>query len=112
MHELTVAGNIIAIVTSETRVAGAVRVSEVCLEIGRLAGIEYESLEFALTALKPATVMSDALIVIEKPGGKAGCRACGKTIFFDSFMGACDSCGSADLEITGGNELRVKSITI
>ena len=61
MHELTVATNIIGIVASEAREKEVWRVNEVCLEIGLLAGIEYDSLEFALKALVPGTVMADAV---------------------------------------------------
>ena len=112
MHELTVASNIIGIVASEAEERGARKVSEVCLEIGLLAGIEYDSLEFALEALTPGTVMADAVIIFEKPGGRAICRKCGNEILFENFTGSCSSCGSADMDIAGGKELRIKYITI
>jgi hydrogenase nickel incorporation protein HypA/HybF len=112
MHELTVAANIIDIVIAEASRAGAEQVKEVCLEIGLLAGIEYDSLDFALEALTRDTVMQDAVIITEKPEGTAICRFCGYEFSFESFMGSCSFCGSSDLSITGGNELRVKSISI
>jgi hydrogenase nickel incorporation protein HypA/HybF len=112
MHELTVATNILAIVASEAGKAGVQRVKEVCLEIGQLSGIEYESLEFALTALSPDSVMQGAILTIEKPGGRARCSTCSFEFSFESFLGSCSSCGSSDIEISGGRELRVKSISI
>jgi len=112
MHELTVAGNIINIVTTAAVEAGVDRVHEVCLEIGLLAGVEYDSLDFALTALTPGTVMETASITIEKPGGAAKCLSCGNEFLFESFMGYCEVCKSVDLKIIKGGELRVKSISI
>ncbi|MBN1388947.1 MAG: hydrogenase maturation nickel metallochaperone HypA [Bacteroidales bacterium] len=112
MHELTVAENIINIVATEAGKAGSDMVSEVCLEIGLLAGIEYEALDFALEVLAPGTVMDSAAITIEKPGAAAKCNNCGCEFSFETFMGSCPDCGSADLAIVRGNELRVKSITI
>ena len=112
MHELTVATNIIGIVASEAEERGARRVNEVCLEIGLLAGIEFDSLEFALGALTPGTVMADAVITIEKPGGRARCRDCGNEFSFENFSGSCGTCGSVNMDITGGKELRVKYIAI
>ncbi|MBS0011504.1 MAG: hydrogenase maturation nickel metallochaperone HypA [Bacteroidales bacterium] len=112
MHELTVAGNIIDIVTAEAGKAGSEAVQEVMLEIGLLAGIEYESLNFALEALAPGTVIDKATVSIEKPGGAAKCNDCAYEFPFEMFMGSCGRCGSTDLLIIGGNELRVKSITI
>lgn len=112
MHEFTVAGNIIDIVTAEAGKAGSKAVQEVNLEIGLLAGIEYDSLNFALEALAPGTVMDSASVTVEKPRGEGKCNDCGYEFPFDSFMGSCGSCGSTDLQIIRGNELRVKSITI
>lgn len=112
MHELTVAKNIINIVAREAGKAGSNKVSEVCLEIGLLSGIEYAALDFALEALIPGTVMESAAINIEKPGGAAKCNICGCEFPFENFMGLCPDCGSTDLAVVTGNELRVKSITI
>ena len=112
MHELTVATNIISIVAAEAKERGARKVKEVCLEIGLLAGIEYDSLEFALEALKPGTIMDGATITVEKPGGMARCRKCANEFSFEDFTGSCGLCGSGDLDITGGKELRIKYIAI
>jgi hydrogenase nickel incorporation protein HypA/HybF len=112
MHELTVAGNIISIVASAADEAGIDSVHEVLLEIGLLAGVEYDSLDFALGALTPGTVMEKAAIMIEKPGGAARCLNCGKEFAFESFIGCCEACRSVELQIISGNELRVKSISI
>jgi hydrogenase nickel incorporation protein HypA/HybF len=112
MHELTVATNIIGIVASEAKVRGAGKVTEVCLEIGLLAGIEYDSLEFALSALMPGTVMADAAITVEKPEGRARCRKCGHEFPFSNFTGTCGRCGSGELDIIGGNEMTIKHIVI
>jgi hydrogenase nickel incorporation protein HypA/HybF len=112
MHELTVAGNIIGIVASAADKAGADSVYEVLLEIGLLAGVEYESLDFAINSLIAGTVMEKAVIKIEKPGGAARCLNCGKEFAFESFIGCCEVCQSVELQIVRGNELRVKSISI
>lgn len=112
MHELTIAGNIISIVASAAEEAGVDSVHEVFLEIGLLAGVEYDSLDFALGALIAGTVMEKAAITIEKPQGAARCLSCGKEFSFESFMGCCEVCRSVDLQVISGNELRVKSISI
>ena len=112
MHELTIAGNIIDIITSEAGKAGSKFVREVNLEIGLLACIEYESLTFALETLKKGTVMDSASIIIEKPQGMGKCSKCGNEFTIESFLGSCSDCGSQDLQIIKGKELKVKSITI
>ncbi len=112
MHELTVAENIINIVSTEALKAGSKKVTEVCLEIGILAGIEYAALDFALEVLAPGTVLESAAITIEKPGGTGRCNNCGSEFPFEIFMGSCPECESTDLAVIQGKELRVKSITI
>ena len=112
MHELTVAENIINIVSTEAVKAGSNNVSEVCLEIGLLAGIEYAALDFALEVLAPGTMLESATITIEKPVGTGKCNNCGSEFHFELFMGSCPECKSTDLAVIQGNELRVKSITI
>ncbi len=112
MHELSIIQNIIGIVSLEAGRSGANRVSEVHLEIGKLSGIEFDSLEFAVKSLAPGSVIEDAEIFIEKPEGMARCNSCGNEFTLDSFIGYCNSCSSFDLQIIRGRELRVKSITI
>lgn len=112
MHELTIARNIIDIVVSEAEKSGRRIVRQVNLEIGLLAGIEYESLSFALEALKKGTVMDSASFIIEKPCGAGKCNDCGFEFTIEEFLGSCSSCGSQDLDIIRGSELKVKSITI
>jgi len=112
MHELTIASNIIDIVLAEASEKGADSVKEICLEIGLLAGIEYESLDFALETLIQGTAIAGADIIVEKPAGGAKCNRCGDEFSFDSFMGKCAKCGSADLSVIRGMELRIKTITI
>ncbi len=112
MHELTIAGNIIDIVSSEAAKAGGSPVKEVNLEIGLLAGIEYESLNFALETLKKGTVLDSASFNIAKPGGMCKCNNCACEFTIENFMGSCNICDSHDLQIISGSELRVKSIII
>jgi hydrogenase nickel incorporation protein HypA/HybF len=112
MHEMSVVQNIINIVTIESEKNGGGRVSEVHLEIGHLSGVEYGSLEFALKHLSPGSIIESAEISVEKPEGLARCNNCGNEFALEDFIGCCNLCGSFDLEIIKGRELRVKSITI
>ena len=112
MHELSIVMSIIDIVAMEAMKSGAERVTEVSLEIGKLSGIEFDSLEFALKNLAPGSVIESAEVSIEKPGGIARCSDCGFEFAIENFIGSCNSCSSFNLEIIKGRELRVKSITI
>jgi len=76
MHEMSIAQNIIDIAANEVEKAGVRNVLELELEIGKLAGVEYESLEFALKILAPGSVLDGCRLVIHKPDGEAVCNDC------------------------------------
>ena len=81
MHELSMAQGIINAVLETAEANNATEVNEVTVEVGRLAMINPEQLEFILGVLIENTIMEDALsvetlngkdivvknIVIEKP---------------------------------------------
>ncbi len=112
MHELSVVQNIINIVSLAVERNGGGRVSEVSLEIGKLSGVEFGSLDFALTHLKPGSIIESAEILVDKPEGVARCRECLNEFELNDPIGCCDTCNSFNLEIIKGRELIVKSITI
>jgi hydrogenase nickel incorporation protein HypA/HybF len=112
MHELSIVQNIIEIVASEMERLEAKRVAEVHLEIGKLSGVEYELIEFALKNLSRGSVIESSNILIDKPEGEAMCKQCGNIFTLEDFIGCCDRCSSFDLNIIKGKELRIKSISI
>ncbi|MDX2413818.1 MAG: hydrogenase maturation nickel metallochaperone HypA [Bacteroidales bacterium] len=112
MHEMTIAQSIIDIVQKEASVSENAKVKELELEIGVLAGIEYEALEFALKVIAPGSIIEGAHIVIDKPGGLAVCNDCNKDFDTESPINLCPKCGSYSCSILKGKELRVSSILI
>lgn len=109
---MSIAQSIIEIVEAEAEKAGSTRVSELELEIGRLSGIEYEAIEFALKVMAPGSVIDGSKLIINKPVGEAVCLDCGKSFITDSPVNICPDCSSYSCHIKSGKELRVKSILI
>ena len=66
MHEMSIAQSIVEIAKDYAARENAKVVSEIDLSIGTLAGIEFESLEFALEVCKNGTIMQNAKIIINK----------------------------------------------
>jgi hydrogenase nickel incorporation protein HypA/HybF len=112
MHELSIAESILAIAQSEMEKAGATSIGELELEIGKLAGVEYSALDFALQMLTENSSFKNTKIVIQKPDGNATCNDCSSNFLIDSFISQCPKCSSYRYTITSGKELRVKSIVI
>ena len=111
MHEMAIAMNIIDIAATEARRADADRVNSVEIELGRLAGVETESLEFCFQAARASTPLADARLVIRDIPGRGRCPVCDAAHDVDFFVAICPVCGGP-LEITSGRELKVRSINI
>lgn len=94
----------------EERVRPA-RVSCVRLQVGQLAGVMPEALRFCFDVCARGTLLDGATLEIDDVGGRARCRACGDQLALTSFLDLC-GCGSADLEVLAGKELRIKEVEV
>ncbi len=112
MHEMSLAGGILKVIDDAAAREPFARVQRLTLEAGALAGVEVESLRFALRAMAPGTRLEGAEIVIEEPPGQAWCMPCGKPVSISSRGDACPSCGGYQLQATGGTELKVLDLMV
>ncbi len=112
MHELSLAGSILEIVERAAARERAARVARVCVEVGRLAGVEVEALRFALAAIAPGTCLDGAAIDVDEPAGEAWCETCGRSTPLDRRGDACRHCGGWQLRPTAGTALRVVELQV
>lgn len=112
MHELSIALGIVKIAEEETVKANAKKVDLIELEIGTLAGIEFESLDFVWPMAVKNTVLEKAQKKVNIVKGKGKCIDC-ETIFdMDHFYDSCPKCQSNFKGILQGKELRVKALEV
>lgn len=112
MHELSVALGIVRIAEEETKKAGATSVEAIDLEIGTLAGIEFDSLEYVWPAAVKDSVLEHAKRHISVVQGKAKCLDCEHEFEIDKYYDSCPKCQSSLKGILQGKELRVKSLEV
>ena len=115
MHEMSLAEGVLGVI-EDTLAAQPAGVREVVrsvrLEIGRLAAVELEALRFSFDVVKQGTVADGATLeVIEVPGA-AWCMQCCTTVAIAQRGDPCPDCGSYQLQVTAGDELRVKDIEL
>ncbi len=108
MHELGITQNIIAIVTEN---AQGQKVQRVLLEIGKLSAIMPEAVQFCFDICAAGTIVEGAILEILEIPGSARCRQCGEIIPLERPFGICN-CGSVQLELITGEELKIKEIEI
>lgn len=112
MHEMSLAESVVQIAEDTARQNGGSRISSVFLEVGRLAGVEIEALRFCFEAASRESLAAGATLVIEQPDGQAWCMPCSETVTLSSLAEPCPRCGSHQLQVTGGNELKVREVEI
>ena len=112
MHELSIALGIVRIAEDEIRKARARKVEVIELEIGTLAGIEFEALDFVWPAAVKDTVLEAAEKRVDIIPGKAQCMDCGTPFDVRYLYDTCPSCQSNLKAIVQGKELRVKALEV
>ena len=112
MHELSVAMGIVKIAENETKKANARIVESIELEIGTLAGIEFEALDFVWPSAVKDTVLEHAIKKTTIIQGKAKCVDCDTVFDIDHYYDACPTCNSFLKGILKGKELRVKALEV
>jgi hydrogenase nickel incorporation protein HypA/HybF len=112
MHEMSIALSIVEAVESKAREEGAKRISGIDLVIGKLAGIQSESLKFCFSAAAKGTLAEEALLQVEEPEGRGECGECGRMFPVSFYYAECPDCRSLRVKIVSGEEFLIQSITI
>ena len=112
MHEMSIAEGIIQIIEEEARKQSFSRVKQVWLEIGRFSGVETEALTFCFDAVSRGGVADGSQLEIIDIPGKAWCMLCADTVQVNERYDPCPNCGSYQLQVTGGEELRIKELEV
>ncbi|MBW4616044.1 MAG: hydrogenase maturation nickel metallochaperone HypA [Desmonostoc vinosum HA7617-LM4] len=108
MHELGITQNIVAIVTEHAQGA---KVQKVVLEIGKLSAIMPDAIQFCFDICTQHTLLEGAKLEILEIPGLAKCRQCSAEIPLQQPFGICN-CGSTQLTLITGEELKIKQIEI
>jgi hydrogenase nickel incorporation protein HypA/HybF len=108
MHELAIAQSVLDTIVARI---GDRQVRQVRLEIGRLSGVSADSLRFCFELAAVGTVLDGALLDIVEPPGKARCLTCLDEFVLHDHILLC-ACGSSDVRLTAGDELKILSVEV
>jgi len=112
MHEMSIAESVLQIIEDRARADGYARVRAVWLEIGQLAGVEKESLRFCFDVVTRDSVARDARLEIIETAGQGWCPVCACNVAVSARYEPCPNCGGFQIEVTGGEEMRVKELEV
>ncbi|AFM16900.1 Zn finger protein HypA/HybF (possibly regulating hydrogenase expression) [Mycolicibacterium chubuense NBB4] len=108
MHEMALTQSVVDAVCEH---AAGRRVHSVKLEIGALCAVVPESMEFCFDLATEGTVADGAHLDIAVTPGAAHCRSCGAAFEMADLILLCP-CGSADVEVLAGRELKILSMEV
>ncbi|KFF41024.1 MAG: hydrogenase maturation nickel metallochaperone HypA [Candidatus Atelocyanobacterium thalassa] len=109
MHELGITRNIVAIILEE---ANGKKVKRVTLEIGKLSAIIPDSIHFCFDICCKETLLEGAVLEIIEIQGIGKCLKCKTENKLSQPYGKCNHCGSFELEIIQGQELKIKEMEL
>ncbi len=112
MHELSLCEGVLQILEESARRQGFARVKCVRLEIGGLSGVEPEAMRFGFDAVTRGSLAEGAALEIIQVPGQAWCLPCARTVAVQQRFDACPDCGSYQLQVTGGEEMKVKELEV
>lgn len=109
MHEMSITQGIIDICESN---AGGRRVLSIDVEIGELSSVVPDAVAFCFEACSQDTLLEGARLNIIRVPGTGHCLECDRDTPLNAVFGACQHCGSYQLTILSGEELRVREIEV
>ena len=112
MHELSVSQSILKIALDNAEKAQAKHIKSINLEIGHLASLVDDSINFYWDIISEGTIAQGASLVINRIPVEMRCFDCGKTYSLEDDSFDCPDCGSIRIQIIRGEEMRVESIDV
>jgi hydrogenase nickel incorporation protein HypA/HybF len=108
MHELAITQSVVATVSEQL---GSAKVTAVTLEIGLLSGVVADSVRFCFDLCAQGTTLEGARLEIVEVPGRAYCRQCHTEVEIEDSIPLCP-CGSADLDIRSGQQLKITQVEV
>ena len=112
MHELSIVLSIVDSVSREVNRQKATVVNRIELDIGNLAGIEWDSFDFAWPPATKGTVLEHAERIVNHIPAIAVCAECDTEFEKTEPYDACPTCGTFLHQLKSGKELKIKSLLI
>jgi hydrogenase nickel incorporation protein HypA/HybF len=108
VHEMAITQSVVDAVCEH---AAGRRVHSVKVEVGALCAVVPDSMQFCFGLATEGTIADGARLDLDVRPGSAQCRACGERFELHDLILLCP-CGSADVEVLAGRELRILSMEV
>ncbi len=113
MHELAIAQRLIETASVAFPSATVGHVTALKVQLGVLAGLSKDELIFGFSVVSTGTPFAEAVLEIEELPAVIYCLQCNKNyVLADMVLLYCPACDTANVQLTQGKELTLKSIEV
>ncbi len=112
MHEMSLCEGVLQVLETEAGKQGFSKVKRVILDIGVLSGVEIPAFEFAFEVVMRGTLAENAVLEINELPAQAWCMMCADSVTVNARYDACPKCGSYQLQVSSGDEMRIKELEV
>jgi hydrogenase nickel incorporation protein HypA/HybF len=111
MHEVSLVREMLMQVRHAMCVHEVTRVSAIHIEIGPLAGVDPVLVQEAFQRLAVSWDLGSARLAVDEPPLVAQCDDCHRPFEVIDFDFHCTRCGSTQVQVTSGDQMRLLDIT-
>lgn len=112
MHEMALCEGIVQCLEEEARRQHFRRVRRVHLSVGALATVELDALRFCYEVVARGGIADASTLIVERVPGTAWCLQCCAAIELEDRLAPCPTCGSARVQVTGGDDMRITELEV
>ena len=112
MHEMSLCEGILQVLEDHAKTQAFTSVKTVWLEIGALSGVELDAMRFSFGAVMRDSLADGARLEIIEIPGEAWCLKCAQTVEVGQRFDQCPECGSYQLQVVAGDEMRIKELEV
>lgn len=112
MHEMSLCEGILQVLETEAQKQNFTEVKRVILDVGVLSGVEIPALEFSFDAVMRGSLAENAKLEINEIEAQAWCMQCAEVVNIKQRYDACPQCGGYQLQVSSGDEMRIKELEV
>jgi len=112
MHEMSLCEGMLEILQEQAKTQNYSVVKTVFLEIGKLSNVEPDAMRFVFPVVTRGSLAENATLEIIEVQGQAWCMQCQQNVVIKERYDGCPLCESHQLQITGGEQMRIKELEV
>lgn len=112
MHELSITENIKEIAIRHAVAAGAKKITDIYIVVGRLSSIIDDSVQFYWDIISQDTICQGSTLHFQRTPARMACLDCAQEYTFEDELIPCPHCGSSMARVIAGEEFRLDSIEV